>query len=505
MRTRTRRWIAVGSAALTIVALGVAPATAVSEAPRAKAGIVAQLKALPDVTYLGTNPNAPSGYRVFELEIKQPVDHNDPGGPTFEQRLELYHRNVDAPMVMFVPGYFKYTYLDPTLTYLSDAAAIVGGNQLTVEHRFFGNSVERPAQWSTLTIAQNAADEHHVVQVFKSLYTANWLITGISKGGETAVFHDYYYPDDFVGTFAWSAPSITTTFGHDYGEFLDSVGTASCRADLLEAQRLALQHRAALESDIASAASAGGQTFNYWPHGLDEAFEQTVLFTPFVFWQYGGNCASIPGSSATVQQLYNWYDAVVGWLGVSDQQGAPYFPYNFQAGTQLGFPLVHEKAQLGSLLHYPLSAEYPEEDMPPNIPHQPLDESLMRAVHRWVKSHGNRLLFLYGQLDPFSAERFEFGSGTTDSAIYIIPNGAHTTPYTTLPTQQRTAFVNTLQRWAGVAGSSVARTAQPSAAIVTRLAHRSVAPRLLRRRSDPAGAQIVSDYELRLSWYKQTL
>jgi hypothetical protein len=465
MRTRQRGRVAVVAVGLAVVALGVVPATAASAAPSepaAQTGIVAQLKSLPGVTYLGTNAHAPNGYRVFELEIKQPVDHSVSGGPTFEQRLELYHRNVTAPMVMFVPGYFKYTYLDPTLTYLSDAAAIVGGNQLTVEHRFFGNSVERPAQWSTLTIAQDAADEHHIVKVFRSLYTANWLITGISKGGETAVFHDYYYPHDFVGTFAWSAPSITHTFNDGYDQFLDSVGTASCRSSLLEAQRLALQHRGRLENDIASAAAAARQTFDFWPHGLDEAFEQTVLFTPFVFWQYGGNCATIPSRSATTQQLYDWYDAVVGWLGVSDQAGAPYQPYNFQAGTQLGYPLVHEKAQLGHLLHYPLSAEYPEEDMTPNIPRQALDQSLMRAVHGWVKNHGSRLLFLYGQRDPFSAQRFELGPGSSDSAIYVIPNGAHTTPYTALPAVQRTAFVHTLQQWAGVATTSVAGTRRPA-------------------------------------------
>jgi hypothetical protein len=465
MRTKPMKRVAVVGAGLMIVAFGVAPATAASAGTRAldaKPGIVAQLKALPGVTYLGTNPHAPSGYRVFELEIKQPVDHNVSGGPTFEQRIELYHRNVNAPMVMFVPGYFKYTYLDPTLTYLSDAATIVGGNQLTVEHRFFGNSVQKTPQWSTLTIQQDAADEHHIVHVFKSLYKANWLITGISKGGETAVFHDYYYPHDFAGTFAWSAPSITHTFSDDYDQFLDSVGTASCRAALLEAQRLALQDRAQLKSKIASAAATAHQTFAYWPHGLDEAFEQTVLFTPFVFWQYAGNCASVPGKSATMQQLYDWYDGVAGWLGVSDQQGAPYMPYNFQAGTQLGYPLVHEKAQLGHLLHYPLSAEYPEEDMAPDIPRQPLDQSLMRAVHSWVKAHGNRLLFLYGQLDPFSAERFQLGPDTSESAIYVIANGAHTTPYTALPAVQRTSFVHTLQRWAGVPQTSVARTSRPA-------------------------------------------
>jgi hypothetical protein len=57
--------------------------------------------------------------------------------------------------------------------------------------------------------------------------------SGVSKGGETAIFHDYYYPNDFAGTFAWSAPSITHTFSRTYDNFLASVGTPACRTALI--------------------------------------------------------------------------------------------------------------------------------------------------------------------------------------------------------------------------------------------------------------------------------
>ncbi len=158
-RLRTSTLVAVAA----LIAQLLVPSVATAAAPAATDGIVTQLKHLPGVTYLGANPNAPAGYRLFQLEITQPVDHNDPNGPTFEQQLELYHRDVAAPTVMYLSGYFNYTSLDPAFTYLSDPTRIIGGNQLSVEHRFFGKSVPSPANWSLLTVQQEAADEHHVL------------------------------------------------------------------------------------------------------------------------------------------------------------------------------------------------------------------------------------------------------------------------------------------------------------------------------------------------------
>jgi hypothetical protein len=455
---RSRLTIAAAVAAVFVMAGLAAPAAAgAASAPSVTAAsdgnIINQLKHLPGVTYLGKNPYPPAGYQVYELEIRQPIDHHRPWGPTFEQHLELYQRNLAAPMVMYVSGYFNYTFLSPHDTYLSVPADIVGGNQISVESRFYGDSVPHPTLWKYLTIWQEAADEHHVVQVFKKLYHARWLISGVSKGGETAIFHDYYYPHDFAGTFAWSAPSITDTFSHSYDNFLANVGTASCRAALLQAQIRALRNRAAFEAKIAAAAKAVHQTFHDWRYGLDEEFEVTVLETPFVFWQYGGDCSAIPGAKATLQQLYNWFNVISDWLGGDDQQSAPYFAYDYQAGTQLGYPIIHERAELGSLLHYPLSAQNPEQDMPPNIPVRPLNQGLMRAVHQWVLTHGNRLLFLYGGDDPWSAERFSLGPGTRDSAIFTIPGGDHISPYTDLSPAQQKAFVEMIRTWAGLPAS----------------------------------------------------
>jgi hypothetical protein len=447
----------IGAAVAAVFAMGslAAPASAgaASARPGSSApdgGIISQLKHLPGVTYLGKNAYPPAGYQVYELEIRQPINHHQPHGATFEQHLELYQRNLVAPMVMYVSGYFNYTFISPTLTYLSTPATIVGGNQISVESRFFGDSVPHPTMWRYETVWQEASDEHHVVEVFKKLYRARWLITGVSKGGETAIFHDYYYPHDFAGTFAWSAPSITETPSSSYDHFLSHVGTAACRTALLNAQARALRNRATFEAKLAAAAKAVHGTFNDWAGGLDENFEVTILETPFVFWQYDGGCSAIPGPKASLEQLYHWYAVVDTWLASDDQEMQPYFTYDYQAGTQLGYPIIDERAELGSLLHFPLSAQNPEQDMPSNIPVRPLSQRLMRAVHQWVLTHGNRLLFLYGQDDPWSTERFYLGSGTRDSAIFTIAGGNHVSPYTDLPAAQQKVFVNMLRTWAGL-------------------------------------------------------
>src|SRR5262245_3169358 len=45
------------------------------------------------------------GYRYFELDFQQPVDHDDPAGPQFSQRMRLYHRDETAPLVVATEGY----------------------------------------------------------------------------------------------------------------------------------------------------------------------------------------------------------------------------------------------------------------------------------------------------------------------------------------------------------------------------------------------------------------
>lgn len=80
------------------------------------------------------------------------------------------------------------------------------------------------------------------------------------------------------------------------------------------------------------------------------------------------------------------------------------------------------------------------------------------------------LLLLYGQDDPWRAQRFILGPGSSDSASYTIAGGNHVTPYTALPPAQQKAFVDRILSWAGLPDSTTPLTTTgPSLAAITRL------------------------------------
>src|SRR5213083_1622637 len=72
--------------------------------------IEGKLAALDGVTVTAM-PTANAGYKFFVLRFEQPVDHADPGGAKFEQRVSLLHKEEAAPMVALTSGYWDY-YID---------------------------------------------------------------------------------------------------------------------------------------------------------------------------------------------------------------------------------------------------------------------------------------------------------------------------------------------------------------------------------------------------------
>jgi hypothetical protein len=75
------------------------------------------------------------------------------------------------------------------------------------------------------------------------------------------------------------------------------------------------------------------------------------------------------------------------------------------------------------------------------------------------------MLFVYGENDPWSAEKFEPGPGTRDSHWYTVPNGNHGSSIGALPAPLRTEATQILQKWMGVAVNTAVqpRTIDPGA------------------------------------------
>jgi hypothetical protein len=400
------------------------------------------LDTIPGMTATEESIDPGSGYRFFRLEYEQPADHDDPDGLMFSQRMTLLHADAGAPTILHTSGYYAYDQ-----AFAAELTSLLSGNQLHVEQRFFQPSRPDPADWSLLTIAQAAADHHRISEALAPYYTGPWLNTGASKGGMTSVYHRRFYPDDVVATVAYVAPISHGAPDTSYAPFFEAVDTEGCRAALRDYQVEMLARR----EEMVTRMAALPLTFER-SAGAEGAFEDSVVEFPWGFWQYGDSswCDAIPASDASDGELWDFHVAIGQLDFYGDAELERYIPYFYQAETELGFPDIptgHIDAQL-------TTQELERDYMPAGVTAS-YDPSAMADIDDWVQSEGERLLFIYGQNDPWTEGAFELG-GAADSLLLVAPGMNHGASIADLEPGDQSTALDALERWTGVAPATLA-------------------------------------------------
>ncbi|WP_255203975.1 S28 family serine protease [Myxococcus sp. AM011] len=382
-------------------------------------------------------------FRFFTLDFEQPADHRHPEGEKFLQRMTLFHRSVTAPMVIDTEG--AEIFAEPIA---AEPVDLLKGNQVTVEHRFYGTSTPASRDWTLLDVWQSAADAHRVVRVFKTIYGARWLSTGVFRGGTAALLHRYFYPNDVEGTIPYAERHSLGLQDVRVPRFLANVGDAACRDSLKAVQRAALARRAEL-TPLLAAQSEWGFTFDTL--GVDKAFEFSVVRLSFNFWEYLGlapyDCDTIPGPTVSAEELFAFVDLVAGpAYTFSDQAlNSPVGPESYQCATELGAPLYPE-AELWPLLRYP-GGQVPT-FLPPTGVAKVYNPLPMLKLELWTRLHARNLLIVDGALSPWSASAFGVSS-RNDSYRVVDPAGiGFYGTLSALPEPQRTFFFERLSDWA---------------------------------------------------------
>jgi hypothetical protein len=425
----------IGYFASLLLGLGLAAGPAFGVC-RPSSDVLASLRCLDGVDVEEVSSTV-AGYRQFELEITQPVDHHAPDGAKFKQRLVLLHHGWDDPMVLQTSGYQIFG------VSLTKLARTFQTNQVQVEHRYFAGSTPEDLDWTKLDIEQSAADFHAVVVALRQLYLKKWVNTGASKGGMTSVFHRRFYPTDLDGTVADVAPLSFSQDDERYPPFVDAAGGerwTQCRQDLERLQHTLLTRRDELEPDI-----QGG----FEKLGKDTAYEHAVIELPFAFWQYGNptdpstGCSAIPGPDADPSALSDYLAQVNNVAdGYGDDGFVTFQSYYFQAGTQLGGPAAKLSHLRDERHHdYSLSMYMPEGNT------VPYSNAAMLDVKNWVETQAEGIMFVYGEFDPWSAGAFPAGAPGHDMYKYVVPGGNHGSQFTLLAPEDRAEAVGTLSRW----------------------------------------------------------
>jgi hypothetical protein len=398
--------------------------------------LLGKLRCVPGVT-AQTNATPPAGYQRFDISIEQPVDHTNPAGAKFQQRIVLLHRSATAPLVLSTSGY-------GLSTGLSEVTTTFAANQISIEHRFFTPSVPAgPVPWDYLTIAQSAGDSHHIWEAFKWLYPGKWANTGGSKGGETAVYHRRFHSCDVDATVAYVAPLVYGLEDQRFVTFLENVGGATyaaCRTKLLDLTKALLMRRDEIVPKMDPAA--------YTRLGRDVSYEHAVMDLIFAFWQYqpASRCNTLPAPTASADALFTFMTDI-GVIGNADDSSFDYFaPYFFQTGLELGLPANYDMP-FTSLLKFP--GTYTLDNYLPAGVKPVFRPEAMPDVQNWVKTSGQRLMYVYGELDPWSSGAYDLGAAA-DSFKFIAPGGNHGSGIGDLKAADKEMALSTLERWLGV-------------------------------------------------------
>ena len=259
-----------------------------------------------------------------------------------------------------------------------------------------------------------------------------------------ALFHRRFHADDVSATVAYVAPLIQGVEDPRFARFLfEQVGDEAGRQKIRDFQRRLLRER----SDLMPFVEAYARDINLtYPLGAGAAFEYAVLEYMFAFWQYGdGDVAAIPGPDASPDELFAHLTAVSGLYYYTDQ-GIYYFePFFYQAFTELGYT-PYFTAHLEDLLVDVGDPDY--RTFAPGGVSLRFDPEAMRDVQAWLQERGQRIIYIYGGNDPWTAAAIE-PSAASDALKVVQPGGNHNVRIRQL--DRREEVIATLERWLGLA------------------------------------------------------
>ena len=363
----------------------------------------------------------------YLVEFEQPIDHKNPKAGTFKQRALICYKGSDRPTILYTCGYeLRDHYLeepDNALAYYMNA------NLIYVEHRYFGEStVTNDPRWDYLTIEQAAGDHHNIVQALKPLLPKDWVSTGTSKDGMTAIFFRYYYPDDVTMTVPFCAPFMTSLYDSSTGRYLmDECGSEEERTQMKALIRRMLQGGeqgiyTKFEKRMQEARPDDDRSFTQYVYYCFEYFQGVF--------QYGVPAErKMPSLESTDDELLDeMLDDFV--RGDYAENNPVLYPYFIQMAKQLG-RYAHAYGDFADLL---AGTSFDEEQAHRYL--SPLkeedqwlfdtyDNSVVKDVcENFIPTTTCPLLFVYSKDDPFTGARIKTVNRKY-SWILINPDGIH--------------------------------------------------------------------------------
>jgi hypothetical protein len=359
--------------------------------------------------------------RCFQLDFEQPIQHATPDGPKFTQKLYLTHRGCDRPTLVIDSGYAQDYFYDDELSLLFRP------NTIGIEHRFQGASIPSLADWdwTSLTIENGAADLHAIVGAFRGYYGGRFVSSGASKGGITATYHAYKYPDDLDGSIPYVAPASRKRVDPLYQDYLQAALPQPCSQRVRDVQTAALTTRRAFVVAKLEEQGFGENSELFLEYGTSHL--------DWGFWQYYGVafCDQVPTAASSDEAFWQFFGGFNGFIspaapGVDDTYIYSDSALSYEWLTEHGFAL-QINAEVAPLLTSPFVLATMEDNFRATFPDVELpayDGSVTRVAREWVQDVAQNVLLIYGEYDPWSGGAMDQPTRRSSNRFFV-PRATH--------------------------------------------------------------------------------
>ncbi|MDR2495558.1 MAG: aminopeptidase [Tannerellaceae bacterium] len=376
----------------------------------------------------------------YVLRVSQPLDHSNPAKGQFEQRVVVCHAGFDRPTVFVTEGYGGRYALSSR--YREELSTLFNANIVFVEHRYFLESTPEPLDWAYLTAENSAFDLHHVRLLLKDIYPGKWISTGVSKGGQTTMIYRAFFPDDVDISVPYVAPLCRGVEDGRHEGFLRKVGTGSERRQILSFQIEALKRKPTLVPMMEKLASEKKMQFRA---PMAEIFDYCVLEYSFAFWQWGTSVKLIPPLTAADSTIFEHLVDICDPDYFSENQSENTF--FVQAARELGY-YGYDIRPFRKYLSLRQSGGYLARLMvPQSAGPVAFDPALYHKIYNYLKDNDPKMIFIYGEVDPWSAVHAPLFKGKINQQQYFQPRGSHRTRINTMPDDLKTQIIEQLTAW----------------------------------------------------------
>ena len=401
-----------------------------------------------NVTYLDSS----AFKEYYRINVRQLINHDDIHRGFFNQQVLLGIQDPKTVTVLQTEGYSIPKHFNNT-NYKTELTTLSNGNQVIIEHRYFGSSIPDSLSKKFLTYEQASNDDHFIKEKLAHLFTGKWVSTGVSKSGDAALAYRFYYPNDVDATVAYGISITTEAEDPRFDDYIKGRRKTEEGQKINEAQIYLLKNKKKLLPIFQKAFEFEKQDLTNWD--LETLYDYGVLDLEVSFWQYYKSLDDLKAEINMIveeeskregfpvsMKLDTFEDrltlfAAYMTMGLISKKMTSHYYQAFSEGGYYGYEETPFLQYL-KLKDYPLSIFA----MEPTI----FNGKFRQDEKKWTETKMEKVIFINGDNDPWVVYKIKPAKGL-DNLQILVTNANHTLKLKDLPDEDYKNVILKLNKW----------------------------------------------------------